>query len=415
MPKHLTAIEKVATLPDVSGYLHGYPVHNAADGIIYTANLEAATPGWDPAGSAGSAGPVALDDLSDVSTTGAVDGDGLILTAGVWGPGAVGGGGGDSAVAVAAEPNFLPARVMRGELIDAVNLDGMGGPMSQGPVVQGNYAFVPHWVSPNGWISVIDLFDKAAPVLVSTATGIQPADIDVIDNLLLVADFSANLLRVMDCSNLGALAQIGSVAITGPRAVHIHNNGYVYVGAGDTLGVSVVDISNPTAPVVVGSAVGVAADNVFGLDSEGSSLYIRGNFNFAVMNVSNPVNPVMQGEVNVSDGISDMAKARGVNKCVLTRTSADRVWIVDVSNPSAPVLGAPLTDATLLNFVLGVVARGNLAYTAGSYICTLDISGTTPSILRTTQRAGGKVDYLAAQDDVLYVGCISADAFSIWL
>lgn len=52
MPKHLIAIEPVATLPaDPSLYEEGYPVYLSTDGLIYLA--DPVTPAWNPAGVAG--------------------------------------------------------------------------------------------------------------------------------------------------------------------------------------------------------------------------------------------------------------------------------------------------------------------------------------------------------------------------
>lgn len=46
MPKHLTKIDRVASLPAIANQLDGYPVYLETDGVIYLASPNAATPGW---------------------------------------------------------------------------------------------------------------------------------------------------------------------------------------------------------------------------------------------------------------------------------------------------------------------------------------------------------------------------------
>lgn len=48
MPKHLTRIEVVTTLPvDLSPYTNGYPVLLTTDSRVYIARTDYATPSWD--------------------------------------------------------------------------------------------------------------------------------------------------------------------------------------------------------------------------------------------------------------------------------------------------------------------------------------------------------------------------------
>ncbi len=169
------------------------------------------------------------------------------------------------------------------------------------------------------------------------------------------------------------------------KAVYVQGD-RAYVGEGPCL--AVLDLSNPTAPTVLGrSAPGT---NVV------QDVYLAGNYAYVaagadglrVVDISNPARPVEVGVVTLAE-----EGARGVvvagNYAYVSSSST--LWVVDVSNPGSPTLrgdyglgGGPIG---------GVAVSGNYVYVAAGYyggMNVVDVSNPdAPAYVTTLSGVGG--------------------------
>jgi hypothetical protein len=127
---------------------------------------------------------------------------------------------------------------------------------------------------------------------------IQPLAIS--GNYLFVPGPVNNMLAVVDISNPASMSVATTIPIAnGCCGIVIRGNyAYVVTGSGngnvDTL--SVVDISTPTSPTVVGSVTDSRLTFGSGLDISGTNLYIaliNSPGAVTVVNVSDPTNPLV--------------------------------------------------------------------------------------------------------------------------
>lgn len=227
-------------------------------------------------------------------------------------------------------------------------------------------------------------------------------NVDVSGNYAYVAAGSAGL-QVVDVSDrsaphiVGALDTPGSaldVRVVGQRA---------YVADGSS-GLRVVDVSNPASPASLGTldTSGVAQD-VFVV---GDRVYVAdGTAGLRIIDVSNPQVPVLVGTLDTP------GTAKGVDVVGNVAVVADggSLRTIDVSNPAGPVaLGSvSLTNATDL------AVEGNAAYVAdyNGSLRVVDISAPAAPVLRgsTTQSLGGILTDVAKSREFVF----GADVFFV--
>jgi uncharacterized secreted protein with C-terminal beta-propeller domain len=160
------------------------------------------------------------------------------------------------------------------------------------------------------------------------------------------------------------------------------NGNYLYVACG-TVGLLVIDISNPSSPSIVGSydtpgyAWGVALSGQYAYVADGNSVQ--------VLNVSNPASPVYAGSVTTS------AKDIIVVGSHAYVAGGNVLEIVDISNPSAPAIAGTLSFSYPISAVAVKVQNG-IAYVAGSAggLLIVDVSNpANPTQLGSLGPSGG--------------------------
>jgi hypothetical protein len=162
--------------------------------------------------------------------------------------------------------------------------------------------------------------------------------LDVVGSLAYVGDGHA--LRIFDVSNptdpaprgvLGTSGSVVDVDVVGNRA---------YLAEHDSFALRVVDVSNPNLPLPLGSIV--TQENVGGVVvRDGLAYFPNGLAGLRIFNVTNPASPVPLGQLVLdTPGITEYAQdvaLEGKTAYVITSSS---LWIVDVSDPSDPVVRA---------------------------------------------------------------------------
>jgi hypothetical protein len=213
-----------------------------------------------------------------------------------------------------------------GTLTDASNLFG-----AYGIAVSGSFAYVAAQgcltaqpcpdLSVGNSFSVIDVSNPAAPTLVTT-----------LHNATLPSPWTGT----------NALQHVTSVAISG---------NFAYVTASYSNRLTVIDISNPSSPVIVASP----QDNAnlsFPVDVtvQGGFAYVAdqganaGHPQLTIVNVADPASPSIAGTLNNSFLVGAYRIQVSGPFAYLVGFGSKTVSVVDVSNPAAPIL-----DAGLLN------------------------------------------------------------------
>ncbi|MDB5190051.1 MAG: hypothetical protein JWN49_377 [Parcubacteria group bacterium] len=163
---------------------------------------------------------------------------------------------------------------------------------------------------------------------------------------------------------------------------------YAYIAASSASAVSIVDISNPTAPTLVGSVVDATnLAGVFGIAVSGKYAYVTANNNqrVTVVDISNPKAPVVVS--NLSDS-TNLSQPRGIvvsgKYAYVGATANNRITVVDISNPYALKVVGTIQDATNLAGTDGVFIQGKYLYTTpkdGNMMSIVDISNPATPVL----------------------------------
>ncbi len=198
----------------------------------------------------------------------------------------------------------------------------------QDMAVQGNYAVVSDYYDGYRLYDLTDprRLDQVALLSPNNAFGAVPA----IGGGLLFAPYNSySRIQVYDISNPIAPVTLGSLALSTSGGLVAASSRYAYVG--DAVNVKVIDALDPSNPVVVGSVSTVSNNALFG--PFGSYVYaLRVGNGFTIVDISNPVAPVVAGTYNPGCDVSN-AVVVGTTGYLACGTGGLRV--VDVSNPAA--------------------------------------------------------------------------------
>lgn len=177
------------------------------------------------------------------------------------------------------------------------------------------------------------------------------------------------------------------------------NNGFAYVAAGAT-GLQIVDVSNPSQPVIVGSQD--TPGNANDVRVVGALAYVAdGSAGLQVIDISDPVHPTIVGSVDTPGEAQDVM-IEGTRAYLADGITG--LQIIDISNAAGPIiLGAVDTPGT----AKGVDVSGNIAVVADGFPSSgarfINISNAdTPQIVGNITLAGEAKD-LVVRDTIAYV------------
>ena len=246
------------------------------------------------------------------------------------------------------------------QVVSATTIAGSEYYGQSGIRVVGQYVYVESstGTASTNLLQIYSVANPAAPVLVgSVEVPLYPLGLWVSGNYAYVVSYvdnsalgtsSAGILSVVDVSNPGSPKIVGS-ANTGMVGVHVGDikvvGSYAYV-SGQSIGQSYVlvfDVSNPASPSLLSSAE--AGHSPQGLDVEGNFWYqtIYDNnsqtSDFTTLNVYNVANPSafsLAGTADLSASCHPQdVSVEGATAYVACYADAS-VAVVDVSNPAAP-------------------------------------------------------------------------------
>jgi hypothetical protein len=259
--------------------------------------------------------------------------------------------------------------------------------------------------------NVFDLATKEGLACVATGSGIvmvdysNPASLFVTSKLVVSAlgvaiagDYvyvvGNDGLTIIGISNPSSPAIVGHTDIPGdPWDIAITSN-YALVAARDA-GLQVIDITNPTAPAIVGTA-----------PVPSRQVAVAGNYactsNFTdevqIIDISNPAAPIVAGVQAVQDNALGLAMAGNLVYV------ADRYFgleVVDISTPSAPVVVGSVSTP---DYAAGIAIAGDRAYIAdyGAGPQVVDIAvPSSPAIIGT--RSATQCEHIATDGNHLVI------------
>ncbi len=216
---------------------------------------------------------------------------------------------------------------------------------------------------------VVDVSDKTNPVKVAglNFSNNQSYSMVVSGNYAYVQTWPDAVLRVIDISNPTNPHQVASVpnwgASLSTNVLKIRGN-YLY-GIVSNTDLKIVNISNPLNPVVSGSLS--ITGGVYGLIDY--TLYLKGNYAYVglfnsldsatynapgndalVVDISNPVNPHFVGGWDMGKGVVSI---NGVGNALYVNTyNPNQFTIYDLSSPTSPTYYGDSSDSNLKDLIL---------------------------------------------------------------
>jgi hypothetical protein len=249
--------------------------------------------------------------------------------------------------------------------------------------VAGRYAYVVNYAG--GTLQVFDVGNPSMAVSVgSVGTGTDPTSVAVVGRYAYVVGwfyyYIGGTLQIFDVSNPSAPVSVGSAYTGGlaPCSVAVAGR-YAYVANQGSTNLQILDVSSPSAPILVGS-VGTG-DTPSSVAVAGRYAYVanqgyRAGTNYAngtlkVLDVSNPSAPISVGSVGTGSDPSSIAVAG--RYAYVVNWGSGTLQLFDVSNPSAPVsVGSVGTGSDPMS----VAVAGRYAYVVGgSGLQVFDLGG----------------------------------------
>lgn len=239
--------------------------------------------------------------------------------------------------------------------------------------IQGKYVY-----SVSLKLEVFDISNPSSPTLKGSSTGsnVSYTDIEVQGNYAYTATFG-NSLRVFDISNPLAPFPTASLVLNTSAGNNQNNldiyGNYAYFVAPGTL--YIVDISNPSAPSIVGS---LAITSIRSVALQGKYAYIgtSATNKIQVVDISNPATPTLVGQLNPGfSGTVESLDIQGRYLYAVAGSSSNTVQVFDISNPYSPrSVGSFATDSS----PAAIKIQGRYAYvvTGSNSMQVFDVGGT---------------------------------------
>jgi hypothetical protein len=207
-------------------------------------------------------------------------------------------------------------------------------------VISGDRAFVPALVDDLGGIVVFDISDPFAPTEVGSASLMDsPAAMIPVESMLATIIHTGTSsfvgFAILDIRDLENPSVLGSVELTGgtPRSLAVEE-GFAFVGVqgypwaypGFYSSLQIVDISEPSSPVVVGEMRGYFTAGVAVRDG---LVYLAGGNRLQVVDPGDPVNPEIVSSIELMGSAESLVLGRRAAFVATTKG----LEIVDIHNP----------------------------------------------------------------------------------
>lgn len=197
--------------------------------------------------------------------------------------------------------------------------------------VVGSQAYV---IADGGSVGMIDVSMPTSPTLQGDYYPGRFYHIDVVDTLAYVTTRNdpPYTLDIFDVSTSGVFSPLATIELPGEgHSIQVVEN-YAYIAAGNE-GVQIIDISTPTAPVIVGSYS--TSSLVTGVKAAGAMLLVVDSEGVHILDISTPTAPTSIASYEVSDATGSVSI---VGSMAFVSRGTKGLHVVDVSVPSMPDL-----------------------------------------------------------------------------
>ncbi len=184
-------------------------------------------------------------------------------------------------------------------------------------------------------LEIVDVSVPASPSVLGELEDVarNPRAIAIDSSLAYVSDLIDGI-AVVDISNVTAPALLGRSQEPSSSWDVVSQGNYAFVGGGNAGRLYVHDISDPEHPVIAGGAQ--TTGSAIALAIEGSTIYIADYFGgLQIMDISQPLTPTSVGAFNRTDYVSDVVSDGSV---AYLSDSGGGLRVVDVNDPTRPVL-----------------------------------------------------------------------------
>jgi len=229
-------------------------------------------------------------------------------------------------------------------------------------------------------LQIIDVSDPANPVWLGEHESRGTVlDIAVVGNYTYIGDWRG--LQIIDVYEPANPVVVGEYKSSGSNLCIAIVDNYAYLGGWD--GLKVIDVGDPAEPKLIGW---VSTPNLDLLEVEiaGSYAYAACQFGgLHIIDIFEPTNPIVVGDYG---GIIADDVAVADNYAYVTARS-EGLHILDVSNPYSPVL-----VCSIESYASHVAVKGNYAYVTGDGLKVYDISNpTSPQLVGSNEALGGNI------------------------
>ena len=220
----------------------------------------------------------------------------------------------------------------------------------------------------NGGLKVVDVSDPSDPHVEGTYSSVVTG-VFVADDYAYVASYNFGL-RILDISNLSAITQVGSCAITGyPSRVQVIGD-YAYIGNATTNpggGINVVNISTPSDPQLITTYDGYADF----ITAHGSVLaYTGSNFPCTILDLTDPAAPTLASSYTLPVMTIDV-EVNG--NYAYTGNNGFRVF--DITDQARPVqVGYDATDGAIVRLAGDKAVYIRESMSANNPVMIMDVS-----------------------------------------
>ncbi len=269
-----------------------------------------------------------------------------------------------------------------------------------------------YYLPPDGGLGGGHIFHQLSPpddaivTTVTTPTAIGEFVVEGLQGTAMAQSLEGELY-VFDLSAPTDPELIGYVATSGNHTSHARRGNLACLASRDE-GLAIVDLSDPTAPTIVGTDVSEPAADV--AMSPGIA-YVTGEYDLRVVDLSDPSAPTTVGRLEGLWGTSPWGSQVMVSTGdVVLLGTYEHFHVIDASVPTRPRL---IGSLEIEGGVAGIVVHGQFAFAAGgSSMRTIDLADPSdPVIVATTPDAGGRS--MTIIDNALYAGGGTAYGFHV--
>jgi len=266
---------------------------------------------------------------------------------------------------------------------------------TNGVFVVGNYAYVimGEWDSEIdetfGGLIILDILNPALPQQVGSLNLPCATGIYVLGNYAFLSITAGEIssgggLAIIDVTNPSSPVKVKLLneLYTSYTDIDIKGN-YAYCVGGQNLGVTIIDIGNPTNPTFRGS-IEIPGWG-YGVHTVGNYAYVASGSNgLRVFNVSDRTNPVLAGTYDNS-GIMEHLRVSG-NYAYTGENDNGGLQVIDISTPASPTLVGNYNDPD--TNMRGLFVKGKYAYAgySGHELRVIDITDPTAPVLSGTYK-----------------------------